>query len=421
MKRKNFPKVLGVGVVFAVVLGIAFFSGNGESFKGSLNDTNGAPFSNTNSTSLGNLTLTPAMSPVLDDKVASPSTATYTTSNPLLVARYRLYANGEPFMVNRLTVANDAANPQINHNVITAVVLRYPTSMSNPSTLDGLSYGVPVGGVVVFSGLNVAVPVSVTDENAINVEVLVDTAQIGGNNGFNAGSQIELDLNGTYVAVGQNSGEVATDNALLDAPQIALYKTIPTFAKDTSATTVCPTTTLISASQSPIYCLAVTAHVGGDLGLRKLTFDVAQANLNVSKTAGGLWTPNGFKLYQYSSGIINNTVVGQGTWSPNSNKAFINISQEFVVPAGTTKYLVLQAPISFLPTVNASTVSTRLSEEPPAYNTAHQPSTSVAQAMPNRFNIWSDRSVANHSINSADWTHSYKLDQMPTAFLQLIE
>ena len=55
------------------------------------------------------------------------------------------------------------------------------------------------------------------------------------------------------------------------------------------------------------------------------------------------------------------------------------------------------------------------------YNTAHQPSKSVAQAAPNRFNIWSDRSAASHSFNSADLTHSYKLDQIPTQILQLTE
>lgn len=417
---KNRKVLIGLGIlVLVLILGIATFAKSGDFFKGSLNTAGGAPGINTASNSSGGtLNVASAWNPVLDDKVASPNSSTNTTSNPLLVARYRIYATGESFLVEKLTFAQDNAYLT---GVVMAVILKYPTSMSAPTTLDGIATGVLGGnGVVVFNGLNVAVPASIVDENSINVEVYVATAGIG--SGANSGDQIEMDLNGEYRGVGQTSGGVAVGNGLMDAPQIAVYKTLPTFSKHTSSTAPCPTTTLVSSSESPVYCLAITAHTGGAVGLRKLTFDVTPVHLNVTTAAGGLRASNGFKLYQYdASGNVNVTAVGQGTWSPNSNKAYINMVPEFTVPAGGTSYLVLKAPITFESSPAPSLIVTRLSVEPPAYNTAHQPSTSVAQASPNRFNIWSDRSAASHSFNSADWTHSYKLDQIPTQILQLTE
>lgn len=412
--KKN-KKVLLGGLALVVVLGIAFFANSGELFKGNLNTVSGSSSSNTASTSLGTLSFAPSFNPVLDDKAQTPQTSGIPF---ILVARYRIFATGEPFVVTQLTVANDSSNPQVNNGAVQMVSLAYPTQMSAPTTMDGVKTATLSSGVATFTNLNIAVPASVVDENSINVEVRVVTAGIG--SGTMQGNHVELDLNGSYIAVGQTSGGTATGSALLDAPQIALYKSIPTFAKHTTST-VCPASGLSSSSQTSIYCLSVTASVTGPIGLRKLTFDVVPSFLNVSNAPGGLRAPNGFKLYQYdASGNVSTTVSGQGTWSPNSNKAYINIVPETVIPAGTTSYFVLRAPITSVASGgNVSNISTRLSEEPPSYNTAHQPSTSVALAAPNRFNIWSDRSAASHSFNSADWTHSYKLDGLPSAYLFL--
>lgn len=407
------------------IVAVGAASGEPVSFSGS-NYPNGGAVSLTRMIVVKNsglITVAPSLNPVLDDKATSPNANTNNLSNPLLVARVRIFAQDEAFNVSKMTFLHGNAT-----GAITAVVLKYPTSLSAPTTLDGIATGTLSSYSVTFNGLNVAVPESTVDENAINVELYVATAGIG--MGANSGDRLDLDFDydANFQAVGLDSGTTVTQNsnssmygtfANVVGNEIAIYKSIPTFERHTSST-VCPATTLISSIESEVYCFKVTATTGNAVSLYKISFDAVPTLLNNGTAVGQLANANGWKLYKYNaSGNVQSTFVGSGTWVSATNTVSIildTVNADSTVPAGGTNYYVLKAPVSFVPSTMQSNLSVRLKDDVFHVNLA--PAASIPGS-PN--NIWSDRSAATHSALSADWTNSYKLETLPTQYFQLTE
>ena len=366
------------------------------------------------------ITVAPSDNPVLDDVAVAGADA---FGGELHVANYKIYANGQPAIVDKLTLENDSAADNVSENdgAIETVVIKYPTSFTDSTTLDGLSATVLVGGMAHFTGLDIAVPESFSDENAVEVQVYVVTFDTS--TGTVSGDQIELDFNEgeTFRAIGQTTGDVITEASPsseflttvdVDSYETALYKSVPTFAKDTSVTAPCPTTNLVASSSAEIYCFKVTAAPQGDIGLYKVTLDATPANLDL----GALSAANGWSIYAYdSSGMVIENVLGYGTWAANSvAMAFDN---EEIIPAGTDNYYVVRAPIG-LTSIGGGALSVRLAAET---SFSHAAPTYASNVSPTKKNVWSDRSALSHSLSTNDWMDSYKLENLPSAYLQLIE
>jgi hypothetical protein len=153
----------------------------------------------------------------------------------------------------------------------------------------------------------------------------------------------------------------------------------------------------------------------------KLTFDATANLLNTGTGAAQLANANGWKLYNYSSsGTVTSTAVGSGTWSSTTNQTTITIdtnNSDSRVSADSTKYYVLKAPVTLdNSTEGGSSLSVRLAAETGTSHAAMAASTSVSG-----LNVWSDTSNSSHTASTADWTNSYKLETLPSDYLQLSE
>lgn len=392
------------------------------------NGTAAAPTRAITVKSAGKITVATSLNPVLDDKAVSPNATTNTSANPLLLARYRIFATDEAFTVTRMTFIHGAPTT----NAITGVILKYPTSLSAPTTLNGSATGNLSSNSVTFNSLLVAVPESETDEAAVNLELYVTTAGIG--SGASSGNVLSMDFDydATFEAVGVGSGTTITHasastlygtSANVEGNNVALYKALPTFTKHT-ASTVCPASGLSSATEAAIYCFSVASTAGGAVDLYKVTFDATPIFLNTGTAAGQLAATNGWKLYKYdASGNVQSTAVGSGTWASASNTVAITLdvtNGDAIVGQGGTNYYVLKAPISSTATGGAkSSLDVKIKSDTSQVALAAAASVAASTDTTGPFNIWSDRSASPHSATSADWTNSYKLETLPSANLYL--
>jgi hypothetical protein len=369
----------------------------------------------------GLITVAASNDPIRDDKVL----ANDNSANPTLVSRFKIYGQDEDFQVTELAFENDATGATLleNDGAVMSVYLQYPTSLSAPDVLDGSASTIlNSSGQALFTGLDMMVPESETSENAVNVEVYVTTNAVG--QGSVSGDLVVMDFNEGlgFKAVGQGSGTTVTHGSAatlfgttsdIAGNAIAIYKSLPTFAKDTSSTAPCPASGLVAGSDSAVYCFSVTASSGGDVALYQLTFDATQNLLNTG-TLGGT---AGFTLFKYESdgGIIQSSL-GSGTWA--SNQVAISFTSEELVSKSATNYYVLKAPVTYTDSTDTSSLSVRLAAETVTEHTANVAAAAAAAA---GLQAWSDISATTHSVTSTDWTNAYKLENLPSGYLQLSE
>lgn len=401
------------------------------------NINTGNPFVKVTVRESGVITVATSSDPVLDDKAIADNDS---PEDPVLVARYKVYAQYEDFEVNSMTFTNDLVGDNFaeDNDLISSVILKYPTSASAPDTLDGEASAVLVAGDLNFTGLGMMVPASETDENAVEIEVYAVTNPIDSAGVVPSGAQIEMDFDSTsgFMASGVISFTTVTpsstsdnfgnggstiytsDNTNVDASQIAFYTALPTFEAHTSS--VCPTSTLAPSIESSVYCFSVLATGSGQIQLYAMTFDAVPNLLNEGTSSGQLAATDSWKLYNYSSsGTLDSTAVGSGTWDSSTSQTtltFDTSSTDSRVSAGSTKYYVLKAPVNFLSSTETSSLSVRIAAETAAYHVSNSAAASVAG-----LNVWSDSSASGHSVSTTDWTQSYKLDTLPTSYLILSE
>lgn len=359
----------------------------------------------------GYIKVTHPDNPVLDDVAVADADS---PADPLLVGRYKIYSNYEDFRVEELTFIHTGTDD----DAIDEIILRYGLNEESSALL--------VAGSVHFTALDIVVPESEGDENAVEVELYVTTNPVAmGATDSGDVIQMEYDYDGGFEAVGQDSGSVITETmgisyygttSNIEGGDIALFRSLPTFEQDLDGSAPCPDSVLVAATESDVYCFNVTADSHGDVGLYQLTFEVNPYLLNTGLAAGQLASANGWKIYEYdANGIVGLTTLGEGTWY-GSDEVSITFMSEEVISAGTTSHYVLKAPISFTPNINSSMLMVRLSAES-AFN--HVAPVGAANVVGN--NVWTDRTAASHSLYTLDWVNTYKVDVLPTDYLTLSE
>ncbi|KKR24011.1 MAG: hypothetical protein UT55_C0077G0009, partial [Candidatus Peregrinibacteria bacterium GW2011_GWE2_39_6] len=343
-------------------------------------------------------------------------------SNPIPVANYKLYANGESFKITSLSLAK---GDKTNEKAVEAVVIHYPTSLSAPTNLNGAASAVLKNGVATFSNLNFMIPASTGDEKAVTLKVFAITNNIG--QGTNSGDQIELDfVKNAFLATGQTSKvSVTPDSPRLKVPdnklysnQVALYQSLPVYKEDFSSSfSPCAQNGKLTAYEAttPIYCFSVVANNAGDVALYKVTFDVEETGLNLSS----LQQANGFNITEYDytgDKIVGGKALGTGTWDSTSKQVTIVFEEERIISRGATRYYALNAPLIYQSSSQEATVSTRLIQENAKEHSANNYAANVPGGI-----VWSDISAPGHSpTNTADWTNGYRAYYLPTANLDLL-
>lgn len=348
-------------------------------------------------TNAGTLTVADADTPVYDN-------AAVAGTDDILVSRYKVTATRENFKITDLTLTQTDTNC---YGAVNGVTVKYPTSVDAPTTLDGTATtNITSAGLAHYSGLSFMVK---KDDSATTFEVYADTNDTTG--GTTAGCALELDVTtvstSQFKGVGQGSGtSLDYDSATLssDSNKIYLYKSIPTFATNTSLS---PTSVVAATgTEGKIYAFDVTADSKGPIGLYTLTFDLTVSGIETSSSY--LATASGMKLYRVDgSGSPIGSALDSATWA-SSAVAFTFTGGEVIVGAGQTEHFMVKGPVTIDSTAQSSGLSVRLTDDTSAAAYAAAASVSGSQ-------VWSDKSNSSHALTSADWTNGYKVPGLPTA------
>lgn len=259
-------------------------------------------------------------------------------STDVTTTKVKFTAKDEDFVVEKLRVQNGTGATDAN---FTSVGLSYTNSLGATETKTQFLSG----GFADFTGLDIFVP---KDGSAV-VDVVANLNTISG--GATNGTDVNLDVDvsataNVFRAVGQSSSKVYADsNALPNTPDATdingnthkIYETVPTitFASDT------PSGNFVPGANTLVAKIKVTAAGNKDLtfdgtagGSGTDTLDIAVSGTQADNTvAGEAWT-----LKDGSGNDLDTVAVANVLTTPVQ---FIFATKDFVVPAGTTKYLYL--------------------------------------------------------------------------------
>ncbi len=239
-----------------------------------------------------------------------------------------------------------------------------------------------------FTGLTMYVP----KDGDANLSTSVDTVLLSENGASGNNGKIYLDYDNGFKATG-DSGSSVTSVGSADISGNSMYvrKSKPTFTKQSISTT--------PSSSSDLFKFSVVADGAGNIEIKQLSFTFTTSGVTVVDTY--LYDPN-------TSTQITDTVV-----DPDSNgnvKLIVGAVDDDVLTIGTTAktYSVRGTVSGWGDTGDTMTVKFR--QDTSAGSTAS--SESIRGSVNN---VWSDRSAANHSTTSADWTNAYLLKNMTDA------
>jgi len=241
------------------------------------------------------------------------------------------------------------------------------------ATFTGLTMYVPKGG---DSNLNTSVDTVLLSENGAS-----------GNNG-----KIYLDYNNGFKATGDSgSTKASVGTADISGNSMYVRKSKPTFAKQSISTT--------PSSSSDLFKFSVVADGAGNIEIKQLSFNFSTSGATV--LGAYLYDPN-------TSTVITDTAVNPD--SSGDVKLIVGAVDNDVLTIGTTAktYSVRGTVAGWGDTGDTMTV--KFKQDTSVGSTAS--SESIRGSVNN---VWSDRSAANHSTTSADWTSAYLLKNMTNA------
>jgi hypothetical protein len=237
------------------------------------------------------------------------------------LTKVKFSATKEPFTIEKLQVKNGGtASSTANY---TSVVLEYKNEAGATVNTTGYFSGEEIN----FSGLTMYVP---KDGSAVlTLKANLNTETGGATNGHQVALDLDMDTN--FRAVAKNSSTVKTSAGTGDLAGISmyLYETKPSvnFATDT------PSGNLAPSANSLLAKIAVTADAGEDV-----TFENADGNtLKVMISASATATSTGNMVLKDENGDTLSTV--SVDYPTDTDVIFDFATKDFVVPAGTTKYL----------------------------------------------------------------------------------
>lgn len=340
--------------------------------------------------SAGSLSITNADNTVSDKTVVAGT-------DGVLSAKFKTTATHEDFKINELNFeVTNLTRSATNAVEYVYIVYKDATGASKTSSKVALTDGTGSVKLANFSNLDMYVP---KDDTTITFEVYIDTNTVT-SGATNSGDRIRVSFDATdatdeFEAIGQGSGTTITDSVtssdadINNANGIALYKSIPTFMANTTKTG-CPTNATKPANgTNNIYCFDVTTNSSGPIDIAKLTLPISISGATVNNTY----------LYDYSD-----QSTSLATATVKNNMATFTLNTPDAIEAGQTVTYMVKGNL----TINSSAwIVTYVQAD-----TNFVPNSTAASVNGNV--VWSDRSAANHSTSTTDWTNGYKLSGLPT-------
>ncbi|MBI2464412.1 hypothetical protein HYV57_05645 [Candidatus Peregrinibacteria bacterium] len=341
-------------------------------------------------TSAGTLSIANADNVVTDSKIIAGV-------NGVLVSKFKATATDEDFMITKLNL--QAINlSQASTNDVEYVYFKYPDKNGITVTSPKVLLTGTTTKLANFTGLSFYAPKDKTVEFSVYMDT--DTIESGATL---SGDRIRIDFDATdatdeFEAIGQSSGYSIVDNVtssdadVSNNNHVALYKTVPTFATN-STSSGCPTNSTKPVSgTNNIYCFDVTADSNGSVDLYKVTLQVAGSSI----------TPGTLSLYDYND---QSTVLA--TASVSNNMAAFKLSTPDTIGAGGKVTYIVKGSLTIDTNSQNNSISTRVQDDTSF-------ATNAAAASVSGNTVWSDRSASSHSTTTTDWTNGYKLSGLPT-------
>ncbi len=398
--------------------------------------------------------------------VSAPSTQTNDQlvsagASDVLIGSVKVKASYENYKVDRLMLY---ATNSGSEDSFKTVKIKYPTSTSAPTTLDGSSSVTFSGTAATFSNLSFMVPKS--NDNVV-FEIYVSTNTHADDSGAaDTGDDLQMTLypyatstsTNTFNAVGEGSGATsdADDSGVIAAAVSTnhgyVFKTTPTVTvADTS-------TDIVYGAESEVFRFTVAAGSNGDLSLLGLKFDVSSSGILTGSTGlGGVdaedilaavtdGAANAWKAYEVVSGSVDSSIqVGSGAYihgttaNSGANVVYMDINDSITtagysssfekVSAGSSKTYQIVAPVVDDGTLNTNTISVRIASDSAEVNSATFTGgygstrvdnlTSVASTGSSAF-TWSDRpNASGFGIGGSAyfWNNGYKVSGIPTSYV----
>lgn len=402
--------------------------------------------------SSGTIAVTAPSSQVEDQLVASGS-------DDVLIGRFKVKATDEDFEVTKIGIfANDSGTS----DSFSDITIKYPTSLSAPTTLDGTStQTVSTSTGVTFNGLSFMVPSTGSNIDNVVFEVYASAAAHN-DDGGGADTADSLQVlvpayAATFEATGLGSGttkdgdDSGTVAAALASNEAYVFKSIPTVSVDSDSSN-----SIVYGTDTEVMRFTVDADANGDLALLALKLDVSSSGIStgttglgwaqaISQTRGEATVDGLWKMYEVISGSINYaTQIGSGTFvhgwaSGQSDLVYMDIYDNIAnytktttasfekISAGASRTYIVTASIKDDGTDNTNSVSVRISNDASA-NFGNSVQANFGSgiwvdgdvAFSSASFVWSD--VPNNSSfgtgsSKAYWHNGYKVSGLPTSYV----
>jgi len=313
-----------------------------------------------------------------------------------LISKFTFASSYEAFTVNEMRVSA-TTSPGVTADNYTGVFLKYVDA-------DGVTIitsAIPlVNGTSTFAEQTMHVPANDTAD----LEVYGNLNYVG--SGYaGTGDRPQLELRYAKANSNSSSTYVLATTIPSFGEQMVLYKTAPIVA--ISGTSV---GTLVNG-QNSLYAFTVNANAKGNVGIKKVTF-------NVSPSMGDADTIGNFKFYRGGTDMTDLVTITEGAGSTNlestgtlasttnATSVVVVIASEEVITKDTTQTYYLKANVTGVSTVGES-ISTYILDDA----SYADPSAYVTASTTKNF-IWTDRSELSHSQITNDWFNGYLVNTL---------
>ncbi|MHA1483227.1 MAG: hypothetical protein ACTSQA_07315, partial [Candidatus Heimdallarchaeaceae archaeon] len=303
-----------------------------------------------------------------------------------LLGKFTFAASYESWTVEEMRVTA-TTSPDVTADNYTGIYLKYNDSNGDSVTSAAKS---PITNVVTFTGQNFYVPANETAD----VEVYGNMNYVGAGYADN-GDRPQLGL--TYWKADSNSIQDKTSSTGIWAEQFVLYKTAPTVELAGSQNR-----SLITGSNT-IYEFSIAADSKGDVGVKKITFNVSPSMSTTSDVIGD------FKLYQGSTDITslvsitetNSTgtnLVSNDLASVQSAVAVVVVfTSERIITGGSSETYSLKANVTGVGSVGSGESIQTYIKDDATY------AAPAAYVVTDGNFMWTDRSKLSHTELTHDW------------------
>lgn len=328
--------------------------------------------------------------------------------------KFNVKATGDDFKIDKLSLK---IVDKMAVDSLFELFIKYPTDLSNPSTLDGLKSVNPTTAEVTFEDLAFMVP---KDNDSVYFEIYGElNAHTDDSGTAESGDKIQLAMNKnlTFLAESQGTYSVHTGINVFAAGSIQtntayVFRTYPNITTSSDMTA-----SLVYGSEAEVFKFSIinkprASAALSDINLRSIGLDVSTSGLLTdSMGLGGTWS------------IVQNGVT-HGTGTFDGAKVYLPISKDpsysdqvaIDIAGGTAQTFSIYAPVVDDGVLNTNTISVRISEDTsPLYNKSVGSNYGelVTGDLANAALVWTDGDVSAADLK---WHNGYKIDGLPTDY-----